>query len=327
RAHSRGHPRQVVTLDEIPVPKPAPGQALIKVHAVGLNPVGFKMIGMVPNFATKRPHVVEYDFCGTVIESNGSPFKLDDVLWGCCFGAIRGSMAQYLVVDHEFAAVKPDCLSIEEAAGLGMAGITAEQAIYGAASVKPGQSVLVVGGNSGVGSLMIKMLKQLECKVYASCSGRNVELVKSLGADVVYDYTVSRLSTQIAAQPPSPKFDYIIDVIGSSYNTFVHSEKYLAPEGKYINVGSPVVGLLTAIQFLGGGMWARRPTWLGGTDRQWLFMLAKGDGKTCARVNDIVNKGSVAPLVDKVYEFTDLLNAYDYIMTGRAKGKVIVRVP
>ncbi|KAF8321648.1 NAD(P)-binding protein [Clavulina sp. PMI_390] len=326
RAHTQGQPRKVITLDEIPVPRPGPGQALVKVNAAALNPAGFNLLRMIPNFIAKRPQIVEYDYCGTVIESNGSPFKPDDIVWGCTFNAGGGTMAQYILVDKETAALKPKDLSVDEAAGLAMIGVTAEQAIYGAAGIRAGQTILVIGGSSGVGSLSIRMLKHLGCTVYASCSTRNIELVRSLGADVVYDYTIAPLRKQIIESSPMPKFDAILDLVGP-YDVFIHCEDYLLADGNYVNMGTPFLSPFGAIRFMAYGRWLRRPAWLGGTPRKWEFMAAKCNSQAFARLNAVITEGSIAPTIDSVHEWDDLMKAYDRIMTGRTRGKVIVRVP
>ncbi|KAF8311264.1 GroES-like protein [Clavulina sp. PMI_390] len=348
RAHDRGTPRNAIKLDTIPVPEPGVGQALIKVEAAALNPVGYKILALIPSFMRKRPHVVEFDFSGTVVDPNGTSFQVGDKVWGTCeLMKGDGAISQYVVATEENAALVPAHLSTEQAAGLGIVWLTAQQALFEYAGVQPGQSVMVLGGSSSLGGTVIQMLKQIDCKVYASCSGKNVEFVRSLGADVVYDYTTSPIHQQVAENPPSPKFHAIIDCVGG-YDFFAHSEAYLAPKGLYVAPGTAISGWHNALGDVWAAIYALRPTWLGGTNRTFKSLICGLGKQRFAAVVDIVNKGwdlwifgsstaasslpvrglgSLVPVIDSVFEFTDLYSAYDKLLTGRAKGKIVVRVP
>ncbi|KAF8311262.1 GroES-like protein [Clavulina sp. PMI_390] len=328
RAHNRGLPRDVITLDEIPVPQPKHGQALIKVEAVSLNPGSCKILRMIPNMFQKRPHVVEFDFSGTVVDPNDTSFKAGDKIWGTCdLMNAEGALSEYLVADEDHFAFRPEGLSVEQSSGLGVACLTAEQALFEIAGVQPGQHVMVVGGSSSVGGLTIQMLKQIGCTIYTSCSTKNIDFVKSLGADVVYDYTTAPLYQQVMANPPSPKFHAIIDSIGD-WQFYNYSEHYLAPNAIFVCPGTMMQGPSDMLGDALAAMWAFRPRWLGGANRVYKNMRpATKSGKTrLNRVVDIVNKGSVAPVVDSVYKFDDVYAAYDRVMSQRARGKVVVNV-
>ncbi|KAF8319775.1 NAD(P)-binding protein [Clavulina sp. PMI_390] len=340
RIHRAGAPRDpgVLSLDQVPVPKPLKGQALVKVEAAALNPVMHKLVFRLPWPLIKRPKIVESDFTGTVVDANGTNFKNGDRV----FGALElndnanGALAQYVAVDENHAGVVPDRLTVEQAAGLAVVGATIiEAGDRGGILTGPdggsvdgtGKHVLVTAGSSSVGTSMIQLLKSLGYTTHTSCSTANVEFVKSLGAEVVYDYKKAPVLEQLKTTPPPVKFSAIIDIVGE-VDLYSHSNEYLDPKGNFVVIGTPVHGAKDVPGYVLSSNFAkRRPTWLGGPAVKRQSFLASASKITVDRLRAATEKGWMTPVVDSTYEFSDLLSAYDRIMTGRAKGKVVIRVP
>jgi len=326
----RGHPRDALAFETIPVPTPEPGFVLVKIEAAALNPVGYKMMGLVPNFFTKRPHVAEFDFTGTIADANGTHFKNGNKVFGMVWSEnkCQGSLSEYTVVRVEAVALRPDNLGVEQAAGLALVGQTMWQALFDTAHVKSGQSVFVNGGSSSVGQVAIQLLKANKCTVGTSCSTKNVELVKELGADHVFDYTTKPLQELLSEIAPSPKYHVFLDVVGGDNALYTHSEAYLAPNGLYIYL----LGGVRAYSDVPSEMFHffkafLLPTWLGGTKRTFRCVQVKSSQDSLQNLCEYVKQGKLTTPVDSVYAFEDVLKAYDRILSERATGKVVVTIP
>jgi NADPH:quinone reductase-like Zn-dependent oxidoreductase len=205
RLLKQGKPRQALSLqDDVAVPsKLAAGQVLVRIEAAALNPLllfygfveitlacsGYKMMELLPNFiANSRPHTSENDLAGTVVDGNGTEFKVGDKVFGIIpypNAGGQGALAEYAKVAASNLALVPPPLTTVQAAGLSLAGMTAYVSLVETGKIEAGQTVFINGGSSGTGSFAIQIAKAKGCKVIASCSGPNVDLVKSIGADEV----------------------------------------------------------------------------------------------------------------------------------------------
>jgi NADPH:quinone reductase-like Zn-dependent oxidoreductase len=226
----RGAPKDAVVFsDQVDVPsKLAPGEVLIKVQAAAFNPVfvhfclatvladtvllysGYKLMGLLPNFMTKRPHVAEHDFAGIVINGNGTRFENGQEVYGqtgagnhallqVCFPELKvdiftdatvfktgqGTLAEYLVCSSDRIVLRPPHLKPTEASGLSLVGLTAYQALFNVGKLEQGQSVFINGGGTSVGLAAIQLAKATGCVVGVSASAQKEELMRSLGVDTV----------------------------------------------------------------------------------------------------------------------------------------------
>ncbi|KAJ7627536.1 hypothetical protein DFH06DRAFT_1442816 [Mycena polygramma] len=328
----RGHPRDALQLKTgLPIPTQVPeGHVLLKVQAVALNPAGYKLMAAVPNFLAGRPHVAEIDVTGIVVDPNGaSGLSAGDRAFGTATPK-SGVLAEYVVLPAARLVPVPPSVSAVEAAGLGGVVATAYQGLTEHLHIEPGQTVLVNGGSSAVGLAAIQIAKSMGCKVVATASGKNRDLLLSLGADEFIDYTESPLAARLLANPPSPKFHAIFDAVGLTDPTlYLHCAAYLAPGGVYLTAGTlpktapEWVGMLR--QLVEGFL---RPVWLGGVPRKYAGFIVHLEKNDLETVRDLVASGTVKPLVDSVHSFDrdGVLRAYDRIMSQRAVGKVVVKV-
>ncbi|KAF8507264.1 hypothetical protein JB92DRAFT_2735765 [Gautieria morchelliformis] len=325
----RGSPGQSIVLKkDVSVPSQlGKGEVLVKVHAAALNPVGYKVMQTLPNFIARSPHVAEHDLAGVIVDPNDSEFKQGDEVFGwlpvpMTLKTGQGALAQYARVHADQLARKPESIDFTQAAGISLAAMTAYQGLK-LAKIKAGQAIFVNGGSSSVGSFAIQIAKAKGCKVVSSCSTANVELVKSLGADEVIDYKLTPVAEHFVKNPPSPKFHAVFDAIGST-ELFTSSPAYLDGNGIFASVGASGGGVANLLVGLFKTMiW---PAWLGGTRRTYKFILVDNKKADLEAIRNLVEEGKVKTLVDSVYAFEDVLKAYARIMSGHAKGKVVVTV-
>ncbi|KAG8848861.1 hypothetical protein FRB96_000993 [Tulasnella sp. 330] len=321
----------------VPVLQPDDGQVLVKIKSAALNPVGYKVMKMLPDLIARRPYTAEYDFSGVVVEENNSTrFKLGDEVYGQVAAGVtggprgQGALAEYVTLDAVQVAHKPESISFDEAAGLGMAGRTAIDGLVDIAKIHPGQHVFINGGSSGVGSIAVQIAKAYGCTVTASCSGRNMAFVKNLGADKVIDYTISPPHELFVKNPPSPLFDVIFDAVATTTWLFVNCASYLKPDGIFVDTGANSGAHLswsrTPWLIAGAAQVYLLPSWLGGTNRKHASCNDRPDGRAVPELEKLVEAGKVKGVVDSTHAFGDTLKAYEKLMTGHAAGKVIVKV-
>ncbi|GJJ09067.1 putative secondary metabolism biosyntheticenzyme [Clathrus columnatus] len=311
----RGKPREAVVLKEDhPVPLPLKE--------------GWKLMKLLPNFASNRPFIAENDLSGTISQSNTAEFKPGDAVFGwspvdLSYKTRLGALCEYIRLPSTYVVHKPDNVDFVEAAGVCLAGMTAYQGIE-LCELEAGQTVFINGGTTAVGSFAIQIAKAKGCKVVATCSTPNVEIVKNLGADEVIDYKSTPVIQHLQQNTPNPKYHAIYDTVGSSADLYTASPSYLAPNGIYVSVGISTGGLGNMI--MGAIKTMFWPSWLGGTKRRFKTLLTKNDKKHLEALRDLMAQGKVKPLVDSTFSFNEVHDAYDRLMTSRAKGKVVVKV-
>ncbi|KAH9934871.1 uncharacterized protein B0H18DRAFT_490659 [Fomitopsis serialis] len=289
-------------------------------------------MGMLPGFLAKKPYIPEYDLAGIIVDANGTSLKEGDQVYGWIPATVpvkpaSGTLAQYASVAADDLVPLPANITPVQASGITVVALTAYQVLFDVGGLQPKQSVFINGGSTAVGSFAIQIAKATGCKVTASASAKNEEYVRSLGADEFVDYTKAPLHKTLAANPPTPKFDVIFEAAGlMDTSLYTHSEVYLAPGGKFISVGPQpkgfdVVGILKIAWkiFL-------QPRFLGGTKRSWKVHQVHPKRADLEQIAKYVAEGKVKPLVDSVYAFEDALKAYERLLTGRATGKVVIKV-
>ncbi|GLB43433.1 putative zinc-binding dehydrogenase [Lyophyllum shimeji] len=327
----RGPPAQSLRLrTDWPVPSDLqPGEVLIKVQAAAMNPGGYKMMKLLPNFARGRPLPAEMELSGVVVDGNGTEYSDGDQVFGFVTPELakarkQGALCQYVRLPTSLILPRPPSVTPLEAAGICAVSITSYHALVELAQLEAGQTVLVYGGSSSVGIAAIQIAKALGAKVVASASGKNEAFVRGQGADEFIDYTKQPIHEYLKANPPSPKFHAIVDAIGlMDPSLYTSSPAYLAPNGIFISAGDlPSMSQLWHFcKLLAAIVW---PRWLGGTPRKWRLIRP-----TLGHMGDVqalVAKGSLKLPIDSVYDFEDVLSAYDRVVTGRATGKVVVKI-
>ncbi|MDF7776015.1 NADP-dependent oxidoreductase [Sphingomonas sp. AOB5] len=321
---------QVAELREVPRPEPGPNEILVRVHAAGLNPVDFKirqgMLKVVQRYTL--PAVMGNEFAG-VVEAVGqgvTRFAAGDSVFVRTDKARMGAFAEYAVAHEDIAAPIPPSLDFEAAAGIPLAGLTALQALRDELKLKPGSRVFIPGGAGGVGTFAIQIAKWLGAHVTTTASPRGRALVERLGADVVIDYTSQRFEDHVR------DMDGVFDLLGGE--TLQKSFGVVKRGGTVVSVaGLPEPE--TARKDLNRGIGLQALFWLAsfgsraaarrhGVRYRYLFMHPSG--AELAELGALVEAGKIEPVIDRAFPFAEIDQAFAYLESGRAKGKVVVRI-
>jgi NADPH:quinone reductase-like Zn-dependent oxidoreductase len=313
----------VLRLEEIEKPVPSDDQVLVRVRAASVNPLdwhymeGTPYIARLLEFGLLKPKVprLGVDMAGQVeaVGKNVKQFKPGDEVFGQRFGAF----GEYVSVREDRALVlKPPGVTFEQAAALPVAAITALQGLRDKGKVQPGQKVLINGASGGVGTFAVQLAKIFGAEVTGVCSGRNVELVKSLGADHVIDYTKEDYTKN------GQRYDVMLDNVAN--HSFSENIRILNPQGKYVLIGG---GGPDDQGFIGPLILPVKAALLRRFVSQEVgFMLADVTKSDLTYLADLVQTGKMKVVIDKTYPLSQLPDAMRYLETGRARGKVVVTV-
>ena len=253
------------------------------------------------------------DFAGTVeaVGKDVTQFRPGDEV----FGGRSGAFAEYVCVPEDRAVVpKPANVTFEQAAGVGVAGLTALQGLRDKGQIQPGHKVLINGASGGVGTFAVQIAKALGAEVTAVCSTRNVELVRSLGADHVIDYTRDDFTRS------DRRYDLMLDVAGS--RPWSECRRVLDPRATLVIVGAPkgnrLMGPLSRIVKV---RLAALPS-----SQNAVFFIAKFNKPDLAVLRELLEAGEVTPVIDRRYELSDCAAAFRYLGEGHARGKIVITV-
>jgi NADPH:quinone reductase-like Zn-dependent oxidoreductase len=311
---------------DVPEPEVGDGDVLVKVSAAGINPLD-KMVrdGEFKRLLKHRtPFVLGHDVAGVVtrVGSAAGDFQVGDQIYSRPRDLRIGTFAEYIAIDQDDVAPKPASLTLHEASAVPLVSLAAWQALADRAQVKPGQKVLVHAGSGGLGSTVIQLAKHLGATVATTASGENAELVRSLGADVVVDYTHEDFAEVLSG------YDVVLDSRGGE--NLEKSLTVLKPGGQAIGVaGPPDPGFakqLGAPKFMGVVMGllsrkVRKQARKLGVSYSFLFMQANGG--QLRELASLYDAGHLRPLIDKMFPFDQTLEALSYVEQGRANGKVV----
>lgn len=298
----------------------AESSTLVKVTYSSINPVDYKL----PEFAIFRalklstPAIPAGDFAGTVVQTTLSGINPGDTVFGRSDPPDFGALGEYVVVNGRENVVKlPEGVSLEDAATLGVAGLTAYQCI--APYTREGSKVFINGGSGGTGTFGIQIAKILGCRVTATSSGGNVELCRSLGADEVIDYRTTNVVKHLQRQ--GTQYDLLVDNVGS-LELYWNAHDYLKTDGIYINIAGTAT-LTHAVNML---KVLYVPSWLGGGRRAASFLRRKSSEGDFAKIAQWIVKGKLRPVIEKVYALDEAAEAFARLKTGRSKGKLVIKM-
>jgi NADPH:quinone reductase-like Zn-dependent oxidoreductase len=311
---------EVLKLADISEPVVPDDGVLVRVHAASVNPVDEFPMTSVGQFMTKlrrssTRHVLGVDFAGTVasVGKTVTRFKPGDEV----FGGQRGALAEYVCLPETGAVVhKPANVTFEQAASVAVAGSTALQAVRDHGRMQPGQQVLVNGASGGVGTFTVQIARALGGEVTGVCSPRNVDIVRSLGAHHVLDYTKTDFTH--GAQ----RYDVLIDIAGSK--SWSECVRVLADHAAFVQTGAASVQRQSSWRALGHFV----KTWLGSlrSGRRFVFFIAKLNQADLMTLGALLESGQVRPVIDRCYELKETPEAMRYLGQGHAQGKIVVKV-
>lgn len=321
--------KRALRLADMPKPALRDDEVLVQVHAAGVNLLDskirngeFKLI-----LSYRLPLVMGHDVAGVVVQVGPRvrQFKAGDEVYARVDDFRIGTFAEFVPVKEDSLAHKPQGLTMEEAASLPLVALTAWQALVGTTGLKKGQRVFIQAGSGGVGTFAIQLAKHLGAIVATTTSTANIALVKGLGADVVIDYKTQDFETVLN--------DYDVVLNSQDGKTLEKSLGVLKRGGKLVSISGPPdpefgreVGapgfVRLVMRLLSAGI--RRRAASRGVDFSFLFM--KADGPQLREITRLVEAGVIRPVVDRVFPFESTNEAMAYVESGRAKGKVVVKV-
>jgi NADPH:quinone reductase-like Zn-dependent oxidoreductase len=317
--HRRYGPPDVLRLEEIDKPTAADGEVLVKVHAASVNAGDWRVIRGEPlalrlasGLLRPRHRVPGADVAGRVeaVGRHVTRFQCGDDVFGDISRSGFGAFAEYVSVPEAALVSKPTNLSFEEAAAVPAAGVTALQALRDTARMQRGQKVLINGASGGVGTFAVQIAKALGAVVTGVCSTRNVNLVRSLGADHVIDYTREDFTRN------GERYDVIVAVNG--YHSIWDYKRALSPAGVYATSGGSGAQMAEAM-FLGPCLSLIGSKTMGN-------MLMKPRQADLVALKDLVEAGKIAPVVERRYALREVPDAIRYVEEGHARGKVVITV-
>ncbi|KIW73477.1 hypothetical protein PV04_01591 [Phialophora macrospora] len=314
---------------------------LVKVLATSLNPVDYKIaeLPLVGRLAVKTPATPGLDFAGRVVAVGTDPSSpgigVGEIVFGRLGGPTKfGTLAEYTIARRNGVASLPKGVGPRDAACVGTAALTAYQCVVPNVShVKQGDGgnsagasparVFINGGSGGTGTWGIQIAKAMGCYVATSCSARNADLCRSLGADEVVDYTandVVEALTQSATK--DGMFDLVVDNVGGDGRLYWQCHRFTKPRAKYVQVGA-VVGLHMAWDMAMKYLW---PGFLGGGKRKFQFWGVVSDSGQLEEIGKWMAEGKVRAVVDEVLPMEDAPKGFEKLKTHRMKGKIVVVV-
>jgi NADPH:quinone reductase-like Zn-dependent oxidoreductase len=318
-----------VAFADIPRPAIKSDEILVRIHAVGLNPIDT----MIPKGSFKPilrfelPATLGSDLAGVVAEvgSRVTRFKVGDAIFASIFDLGTGALVEFAVVPENAAAPKPANLDFVQAASIPMVGLTSWQALKERAKLKPGQKVFIPAGSGGIGTFAIQLAKHLGAKVGTTTSTSNVELVRSLGADEVIDYKKQEFEEVLR------NYDAVLGTVRG--DAIEKSLQILKPKSNVVSlVGPPDAafargrGMNFFFTFVFGLLSRKIIRRARKRDVEYSFLFVHPDGQQLAEIGKLLEAGRIRPVIDKVFPFDQAKEALAYLEKGRAKGKVVVQM-
>jgi NADPH:quinone reductase-like Zn-dependent oxidoreductase len=313
----------VLKCEEVEKPVPKDNEVLIKVRAASVNPLDWRLMEGNPRFLRLfnglskpregRPGV---DVAGEIeaVGKNVTQFKPGDEVFGGCSGAF----AEYACAAASKVVMKPDNVTFEQAASVNNAGLTALQGLRDKGKIQPGSRVLINGAAGGVGTFAVQIAKTFGAHVTGVCSTRNLDMVRSIGADEVIDYTQKDFTTSDLTS--NQRYDLILEGVGN--HSFSECRRVLNPDGRFIGVGAPhdisVMDLLAPLikDVL---------TSVFGSQKSVMF-IAKSSQADLTLLGELIATGKLEPVIERRYSLSEAAEAVRHVEEGHARGKVIVTV-
>ena len=315
--HTYGSP-DVLRYEDTDKPVATDSEVVLRVHAASVNPLDWHFmrgepyaLRLVTGLPEPKDARLGVDVAGVVdsVGRNVTRFQMGDEV----FGAARGAFAEYACAPESSLAVKPPNFTFEQAAAVPIAGVSALQGLRDAGHIQPGNRVLINGASGGVGTFAVQIAKSFGADITGVCSTRNVDMVHTLGAYRVIDYTREDFTRGAA------RYDVILDCVGN--HSLSSIRRVVAPKGRYVPVGAEGSRWML-------GAFARSFTAMAlsqlGSRKMVPFFLAKMNQEALTTLGKLIASGKVVPVIDRSYSLIETPDAIGYLEKGRARGKVVI---
>jgi NADPH:quinone reductase-like Zn-dependent oxidoreductase len=305
----------VLKCEGIEKPTAGDNEVLISVRAASVNPLDWHYMRGTPCFlrimaGLRKPKDkrLGVDVAGQVeaVGKKVTQFRVGDEVFGAC----RGGFAEYACAREGKLVLKPAAITFEQAAAVPVAGLTALQGLRDHGRIQTGQHVLINGASGGVGTFAVQIAKALGAQVTGVCSGRNMEMVKSIGADHVIDYMKENFWKS------GKKYDLILD--NAAYHSIRKPLRALNPTGIYVLIGGSMTGFVQSLIL--------KPIYSKKDGRKITSMMANVNQADLAFLKELIEAGKVVPVIDRKYSLSEVPDAIRYLETGHARGKVVITV-
>jgi alcohol dehydrogenase len=316
-------------LQEVPLPVINPNQIRIKTFSASFNPFDYKVLrgDFKAIRKIKFPRGIGRDVSGVIDEvgEKVKSFKVGDKVYARINEEFVGTMAESVISNVDDVALIPSSLNHVEAASIPLAGLTSYQALIDIVKLSKGEDILIHAGSGGVGTIAIQLAKHIGANVTTTTSTKNIDFVKDLGADTIIDYTKKSYLQQ------GTKFDVVFDTLGGGYT--LDSFKVLKTGGRVVSIAGELdsvttkqIGLNKLIRFV-LALKARKITnaakKIGASYR---FLLMSPNGEQLKELAKLYDSASIKPVIDKVFNLDESIQALDYLAKGRARGKIVVKI-
>uniref|UniRef100_UPI00403FA07E NADP-dependent oxidoreductase n=1 Tax=Candidatus Enterococcus willemsii TaxID=1857215 RepID=UPI00403FA07E len=317
------------TIETVDMLKIGANDVLVKIVAASINPIDLKTKdgGLKMLLKYHMPLILGSDFAGVVTEVGAkvTTFQKGDAVYGRVQKNRIGTFAEYIAVDQGDIARKPQNLSFEEAAAVPLVGLTSYQALHDIMQIQPGQRVLIQAGSGGIGTIAIQLAKQMGAYVATTTSEKNRALVESLGADEVIDYRTQQFYDVLE------NYDYVFDTQGGKI--LEQAFRIIKPGGKVVSIsGLPNARFADeynvpfwkkfAFRLVTRNITKLEKT----TQADYYFLFMKPSGQQLAILSRMIEEEKIHPVIDRVLPFTQIAQAFEYSHSGRAKGKIILKM-
>lgn len=312
-------PPDVLEVSEVEKPVPNDNQVLVKVHAASVNFGNLVLLKGEPflarfAFGLLKPKysIPGGDVAGTVVAvgKEVTQFQPGDEVFGDLSGSGWGAYAEFVAVPENALALKPAILSFEEGAAAPMAGVTALQGLRDKGKIQSGQKVLINGASGGVGTFAVQIAKALGAEVTGVCSTRHLDILQSLGADHVIDYTKERFTES------KNTYDLILGVNG--HQPLSDYKRALKPNGIFVHVGGSGSQMFQAMTV---GAWISKTS-----SKKMGTFLQRANQKDLILLKELMESGKVKPVIDRQFTLSEVPEAFRYFEQGHAQGKVVITV-
>ncbi len=303
----------VLKLEEIPKPTPGDNEVLVKVHAASANAADWHMMRgkpflirlMVGGLLKPKNKILGADIAGRVetVGRNVKQFQPGDEVFGDISECGWGAFAEYVCASEDAVILKPDNLTFEETAAVPIAAITALQGLRDKRQIKPGDKVLINGASGGVGTFAIQIAKSFGAEVTGVCNTKKLQLVRSIGADQVIDYTQEDFTQN------GQLYDLIFDA--AAYRSISDYKRSLSPKGMYLLVGGSMTRIIQVVL---------------NKSKKIDNLVVKSNKKDLVFMKGLLESGQVAPVVDKIYPLNRVAEALRYLEERHVQGKVVIKV-
>ncbi len=315
--YRRYGPPDVVQIEDVEKPVPKDKEVLIKVRAASVNPLDVGLMKGKPHsfrilFGLRKPRLTRpgVDVAGQVeaVGRNVTQFKPGDAVFGSC----RGAFAEYVCTSEPKLAMKPDNVTFEQAASVPVAALTALQGLRDKGHIQPGQKVLINGAAGGVGTFAVQIAKSFDAEVTGVCSTRNVEMVRSIGADRVIDYTQNDFTKS------GQHYELIFDTYVN--HSLSACRRVLSPKGIYIMVGGPahrwMIGILAPV--------IKALVLSPFVSQKFVVFITRSSKEDLITMHDLMKTAKVTPVIDKRFSLSEIPEAIRYLDQRHARGKVVI---